>query len=104
MSDPISNDSADRLINWFWRTPAGVWEEVRAMLVDQPRLRPEEHRVLEAGSARGRATRKAVARANGRTVESRPRREADGRDHWRCQGFPPRYRWPALNRSASGPA
>jgi hypothetical protein len=39
---------------------------------------------------RGRATRRAVAKANGRTVEKPPRREADGRELGDAKVFPPR--------------
>src|SRR5262249_24964017 len=51
---------------------------------------------------RRRATRRAVARANERAVAIGSPRGADLREHWRCRGFLPSTRWPALVRKNGG--
>ena len=51
-----------------------------------------------SGQHRGRATGRAVARANGLTAEMGPRTKLIQAEHRRCQGFLPSTRWPVPAR------
>ena len=66
--------------------------------------KPEEGQGHDSWSdqPRRRATRRAAAKANERAVEIGSPREADWWEYWRCQGFVPSTRWPALVRKNGG--
>ena len=51
-----------------------------------------------SGQHRGRATGRAVARANGLTAEMGPRTKLIHAEHRRCQEFLPSTRWPVPAR------
>jgi hypothetical protein len=54
---------------------------------------------LRSGQHRGQATRRAAAKANGRTAEMGPRTKLIQAEHRRCQGCLPSTRWPVPTRT-----
>jgi hypothetical protein len=54
---------------------------------------------LRSGQHRGRATRRAAAKANGRIAEMGPRMKLIQAEHRRCQGCLPSTRWPVPTRT-----
>ena len=54
---------------------------------------------LRSGQHRGQATRRAVAKANGRIAEMGPRTKLIQAEHRRCQGCLPSTRWPVPTRT-----